>query len=235
MNVEDGNSTWLVSITGTWTGTINFLISDGNGNYSAIPMSHEDFANINVAFNSLTTVNGLYKGSAAGAATVQVTSSGTWTGTANIYMRVGAGSGPVFMITPLPPGTNVIGSAGIDQTTPGTTNRVVATPYAPTASFVKGSATATNTTSTSCVASAGGSLKNYITSVVVSNTGATTTVIQVQDGSGGTVLAYIPCPAGGGATVTFPVPIMGSAATAVYFASTGSSTTMYVTMVGYSQ
>jgi hypothetical protein len=77
-------------------------------------------------------------------------------------------------------------------------------PYANPENFVSGviSSAMTGTTSTSLVASPGGSLRNYITSCTASNSHATVgTDILLQDGSGGTTLWVIPAAAvyGGGA------------------------------------
>lgn len=92
----------------------------------------------------------------------------------------------------------------------------------------------TGTTSTSVI---GATASNYIyvTNCVVSNSSLTvSTDINLQDGSGGTVLYVIPAPAaavattgGGGAVVSFPTPLKVPTAGNALFAvnvTTGSST-----------
>jgi len=104
-------------------------------------------------------------------------------------------------------------------------------PYAINQLFVKGSNSATTTSSTSLITAAGAGVSNYITSISVMNTGATTTVVNIQDGS--TTMYQVGAPAGGGAVVTLPVPIKGTANTAVNFATLNASTTVYVSVAGY--
>ncbi len=115
--------------------------------------------------------------------------------------------------------------------------KLIVLPYANPENFVSGTITSamTGTTSTSLVAAPASGLRNYITQITVSN-GSTTvpTDILIQDGSGGTTLYVIPCPAGtgtgtgaSGATLTFPTPLrQPTTATAIFVANvtTGSST-----------
>lgn len=111
--------------------------------------------------------------------------------------------------------------------------KLITSPYAGRDNFVKGTATTTGTSDTSVVAAAGANLKNYITGIYVFNTGATTASITIKDGSGGATLLQSGAPTGGGSNIPLPVPIVGSANTAVYFAAGSSSTTISITMVGY--
>ena len=86
----------------------------------------------------------------------------------------------------------------------------VVMPYANNENFVSGAVTTamTGTTSTSLVAAAGAGLRNYITTIIVSNAHATVgTDVVIQDGSGGTTLLTIPAAAVyGGAVINLPVP-----------------------------
>lgn len=113
------------------------------------------------------------------------------------------------------------------------TGRVVTAPFAPVDATITGTASVTDTTSTSVIAAGAGSLRNYITSVQVANSGATAVLVTLQDGSGGTALARTYAPAGGGSNIYFPVPLKTTAATALYFAAGGSTTTLYVSAQGY--
>lgn len=104
-------------------------------------------------------------------------------------------------------------------------------PYANPENFVSGviSSAMTGTTSTSLVASPGGSLRNYITQITCSNAHATVgTDIIIQDGSGGTTIYLLPAAAVyGGAALSFPTPLrQPTTATAIYVANvtTGAST-----------
>jgi len=105
-------------------------------------------------------------------------------------------------------------------------------PYSINQQFVRGLGSATSTASTLCL---GGTASNstYLTSVQVMNTGSTTTVVSLQDGSGGTTLAYAQAPAGGGSNITFPVPIKNTSGNGWYFATANASTTVYVSAQGY--
>ncbi len=93
--------------------------------------------------------------------------------------------------------------------------QLIVFPYQNPAYFVNGTSTAiTDTTSTAVISSAGGSLRNYITHCSISNTDADTdTLVKILDGS--TVIAEQIAVHGGGAEMTFPTPLRGTAATAV--------------------
>lgn len=115
--------------------------------------------------------------------------------------------------------------------------KLITLPYANPENFVSGAtASMTATTSTSLIAAPGAGLRNYITSVVVSNSHATVgTDVHLQDGSGGTVLMVIPAAAVyGGATINLPVPLRQPTANTALFcvnATTGAATR--VSAVGY--
>lgn len=111
-------------------------------------------------------------------------------------------------------------------------------PYANPENFISGAITAamTGTTSTSLIASPGGSLRNYITTLIVSNSHATVgTDIIIQDGSGGTTLLTIPAAAVyGGAVINLPVPLrQPTAATALFCANVTTGASTKVSAVGY--
>ncbi len=93
--------------------------------------------------------------------------------------------------------------------------QLIVFPYQNPAYFVNGTSTAiTDTTSTAVIASAGGSLRNYITHCSISNTDADTdTLVKILDGS--TVIAEQIAVHGGGAEMSFPTPLRGTAATAI--------------------
>jgi hypothetical protein len=111
-------------------------------------------------------------------------------------------------------------------------------PYANPENFVSGAITTamTGTTSTSLVAAPGAGLRNYITTIIVSNSHATVgTDIVIQDGSGGTTLLTIPAAAVyGGAVITLPVPLrQPTANTAIFCANVTTGASTKVSAVGY--
>ncbi len=116
--------------------------------------------------------------------------------------------------------------------------KLIVLPYANPENFVSGAITTamTGTTSTSLIASPGGSLRNYITQITVSNAHATQgTDVIIQDGSGGTTLYTIPAAAVyGGAVVTFPTPLrQPTTATAIFCANVTTGASTKVSASGY--
>lgn len=111
-------------------------------------------------------------------------------------------------------------------------------PYADPVSFVSGAITSamTGTTSTSLVAAPGAGLRNYLTTIIVSNAHATVgTDVVIQDGSGGTTLLTIPAAAVyGGAVITLPTPLrQPTTATAIFCANVTTGASTKVSAVGY--
>lgn len=108
-------------------------------------------------------------------------------------------------------------------------------PYANPENFLYGATAAiVDTTGTAIIASAGGSLRNYITQVSVFNSHATvSSVVEIRDGTATVMFRGYALAAGGGFTAMFPTPLRGTAATAVnaYVITTGSN--IYVSASGY--
>lgn len=116
--------------------------------------------------------------------------------------------------------------------------KLITLPYANPENFVSGAITSamTGTTSTSLVAAPASGLRNYITTIICSNSHATVgTDIVIQDGSGGTTLLTIPAAAVyGGAAITLPVPLrQPTTATAIYCANVTTGASTKVSAVGY--
>jgi hypothetical protein len=116
--------------------------------------------------------------------------------------------------------------------------KLIVLPYANPENFVSGAITSamTGTTTTSLIGAPGGSLRNYITQVTVSNAHATVgTDIAIQDGSGGTTLYTIPAAAVyGGAVVTFPCPLrQPTTNTAIFCANVTTGASTKVSASGY--
>ena len=111
-------------------------------------------------------------------------------------------------------------------------------PYSNPENFVSGAITTamTATTSTSLVAAPGAGLRNYITTIIVSNAHATVgTDVIIQDGSGGTTLMTIPAAAVyGGAVITLPAPLrQPTTNTALFCANVTTGASTKVSAVGY--
>jgi hypothetical protein len=118
------------------------------------------------------------------------------------------------------------------------TGKQIVLPYANPENFVSGAITTamTGTTSTSLVAAPGSGLRNYITTIIVSNAHATVgTDVIIQDGSGGTTLLTIPAAAlYGGATITLPTPLrQPTTNTALFCANVTTGASTKVSAVGY--
>lgn len=116
--------------------------------------------------------------------------------------------------------------------------KLIVLPYANPENFVSGAITSamTGTTSTSLIGSPGGSLRNYITQITVSNAHASVgTDIAIQDGNGGTTLYTIPAAAVyGGAVVVFPTPLrQPTTATAIFCANVTTGASTKVSASGY--
>lgn len=116
--------------------------------------------------------------------------------------------------------------------------KLIVLPYANPENFVSGAITTamTGTTSTSLVAAPAAGLRNYITTIICSNSHATVgTDIIIQDGSGGTTLLTIPAAAVyGGAVITLPTPLrQPTTATAIYCANVTTGASTKVSAVGY--
>lgn len=118
------------------------------------------------------------------------------------------------------------------------TGKQIVAPFSSPEYFVSGAITTamTATTSTSLVAAPGASLRNYITTIVVSNSHATVgTDVVIQDGSGGTTLMTIPAAAlYGGAVINLPVPLrQPTTNTAIFCANVTTGASTKVSAVGY--
>jgi hypothetical protein len=100
-----------------------------------------------------------------------------------------------------------------------------------------GTATTTDTGAHQVIAApAQSSLKNCLNSGLVANTGSTDSLITITDASNGAVLAYTVAPAKngyGGSNFGLHPGICASRGAAVNFTAASSSTTIYITLVGF--
>ena len=141
-------------------------------------------------------------------------------------------------------GTSLVGKAGIDQTTSGTTNGVSHAVPCPTCWTA--TVTLTTTTSTAVQAAAPTSgLYAYVTGISCSNTGAAATTVLLQNGSGGSTIwewGNLPITTGAFIDEGGMTPIAGgdttlgggmTVATAVYIKIGTASTSVICTVHGY--
>ena len=107
-------------------------------------------------------------------------------------------------------------------------------PYALPQNFVAGvTAAITGTSDTAVIASGGAGIRNYVTSFTVTNSHASVgTVVELKDGSTVIHRGYA-APNGGGYTAQFPVPLRGTAATAINAANVTTGSNTYVSASGF--
>lgn len=112
--------------------------------------------------------------------------------------------------------------------------KLITSPYANSDLFISGSTNAiTDTTSTSVIAAAGSGVRNYITSILVTNSHATvSTFVKILDGTTTLWQGYA-LAAGGGFSVTFPVPLKGTANTAINAKCVTTGSNVIVNCAGY--
>lgn len=108
---------------------------------------------------------------------------------------------------------------------------LITRPHCNLEDIVSGNASNTDGTSTQCIAAQAAGVKTYLTTIVLTNTSASDTYVEIKDGA--TAKLTIPVPANGGAVCNLPVPLGGTAATAWNFDPGAATTTMYCSMVGF--
>ncbi len=103
----------------------------------------------------------------------------------------------------------------------------------PSLSVSGASALITDTSDTAVIAAQGAGVRTYVTTIVVANSDATVgTLVAIKDGT--TIKMYVPAaPAYGGAIITLPKPLRGSANTAWNAACLTTSAEVRVSMVGF--
>jgi hypothetical protein len=115
--------------------------------------------------------------------------------------------------------------------------KAIVLPYANPENFVSGTITSaqTGTSSVQLIASPGAGLRNYITTIIVSNGLGANTEILIQDGSSGTTLAVVPAPANYLANpIHFPVPLRQvTTGNGIYIAPVVTGANVKISAVGY--
>jgi hypothetical protein len=99
--------------------------------------------------------------------------------------------------------------------------------------MVSGRINLTNTTSTAVIAAGAAGVRNYVTTLVITNHSTTVnTKVSILDGA--TALATFSCFAnGGGVALTLPVPLRGTAATAINAQCVTTGADVEVVCIGY--
>jgi hypothetical protein len=175
--------------------------------------------------------------------TLAVTQSGSWTVTASNTVgniaHDSADSGNPVKIGAVARSSDPTAVANGDRANLYTdlNGKLIIIPYSLPENQVYGSnaSAITDTTSTSIIAAAGAGIRNYITSIIVTNSHSTVgTLVKITDGSGGTLLAQGYAAAGGGGwSLTLPTPIKTTANTALHAVCGTTGANVYVTAVGY--
>lgn len=113
----------------------------------------------------------------------------------------------------------------------GAEGKQVVLPYSIKELAVRGTTTSTDTSAHTIIASAGGSLKNYITALQCGRTdaGATAIVLTLSDAASTVVIL----PSGGATNIQFPIPLATAAATAFQVTSGTGVSTLYCSAQGY--
>jgi hypothetical protein len=183
-------------------------------------------------------------GTAAGALRVELPTDGTGLVLANPGTAANWGVGATGAAVPAN-GPYVAGQARSSEPTSATNGNLtgasvdlvgkqITSPYANRENYVRGSASSTSNTAVTIIASAGGSLKNYITDVECGRSDAGTAAIIVTfNDSASTILVLPNSGGGGGNNKTFNVPLATAAATAFQFTPGTSTTTVYCSAQGY--
>lgn len=182
--------------------------------------------------------NGVQCGGAGGSGSTVTANQGTKNagGTASWYFQGADASGAAITGAPLGNGCRAATTAPTAVTDGqavfyqcGAEGKQIVLPYAIKELAVRGTGSGTDNAAHTIIASAGGSLKNYITSMQCSNTSSTTTTITTNDSASSVFIV----PAVGGTNLVFPVPLVTAAATAFTFTATAGVTTMTCNAQGY--
>lgn len=118
ISVPPGGGGVGIQITGVFVGQIDFQASLDNVTWFSVNTSN------GISSVNATSGTGIFILAASGYGYVRTIATAWTSGTATILMNGSVGAGPVLLSSPLPQGANILGKVGIDQTTPGTTNKV---------------------------------------------------------------------------------------------------------------
>lgn len=117
--------------------------------------------------------------------------------------------------------------------------KLITLPYANPENFLSGKTAAmTGTADTAVLAAAGAGVRNYVTSLIIVNDHATVgTEVVIKDGTTELLRVYVPALNGTAGpntvTITLPVPLRGTANTAINAANVTTGSNTYVAAIGY--
>jgi len=112
--------------------------------------------------------------------------------------------------------------------------KLIVLPYANPENLVSGKTAAiTDTTNTQVLAAAGAGVRNYVTTILVTNSHATVgTLVKINDGSTEIFSGYAAA-AGGGFAISLVSPLRGTANTAINAQCGTTGANVYVSITGY--
>jgi len=154
----------------------------------------------------------------------------------NVATNVAIGTNPINLGAQAVSSENTaVTTARMAQLVTDLVGKLIVLPFANPENFVNGTTAAiTDTTTTSIIASAGGSLRNYITDLTVTNSHATVgTFVKITDGASTILWEGYAAAAGGGFAKSFSVPLRGTAATAVNAICVTTGANVIVSAGGY--
>ena len=144
----------------------------------------------------------------------------------------GAGSKIAAKAIAGPSGATLVAAADRTDLYAGLDGVLIVRPHCGLEDLVSGNANNTDGTSTQVIAAAGAGVKQYLTSVAITNMHAST-VCYVELKSGTTVMYTLPVPPGG-TVQNFAVPLKPNAANEAWnFDPSAAVTTLYCSMVGF--
>lgn len=112
--------------------------------------------------------------------------------------------------------------------------RILTNQFAPEEARVEGYNSVVSTSVTNLVPAAGAGLRNYITDIMIANTGATAALITFRSGGGASILGYTIAPAGGGSNMmNFATPMRTLANQTFDFQPATASSVIYATVKGF--
>lgn len=110
--------------------------------------------------------------------------------------------------------------------------KMVTMPYAPLVNQLQSVNTLTATTVAAAAFAAVASVRNYVTSVSVVNTGGSATMIEILDGSTVIWFGFVEATTGKQA-LSFPTPLKGSVNSAINVRSATSTSSVYISLTGF--
>lgn len=127
-----------------------------------------------------------------------------------------------------------VASADVARLVTDLVGKLITLPYANPENMVSGATAAiTDTTRTSVIAAGGAGVRTYVTQILVTNSHATVgTFVLIEDGTTTLYVGYA-APLGGGFSVALPVPLRGTANTAINVSCVTTGANVRASISGY--